>query len=309
MLLDLIYTAVGIVLLYYGGENLVAGSASLARHFGLSSLVIGLTVVAFGTSAPELAASITAAVFRDAPEISLANVTGSNIANIGLILGIAAMIRPMHSTAPFLRREVPMMILISVLLAVLVQQGMLNHIAGWAFVLLLFAYLWLLLRAGNDIPIEAEGEKPAGHPAWAALRAVFGIALLTIGARVLIDGAIGIAALFGISNRVVGLTLVAVGTSLPELATVIVAAMRRESDLILGNLIGSNIFNILCILGVTMIIQPLEISWTEVRVDLAVMLAFAISIWPLLYFRMRIGRKRGVTLLTAYSIYIATLFF
>jgi cation:H+ antiporter len=307
--MDLVYTGVGIVLLYYGGENLVAGASALARHFGLSRLVIGLTVVAFGTSAPELAASITAAVFRDAPEISLANVNGSNIANIGLILGIAAVIRPMHSTAPFLRREVPLMILISVLLSLLVQQGMLDRAAGWSFVILLFIYLWLLLRAGGDIPIEAEEEEPTGRPVWAALRVTLGIFLLTVGARVLIDGAMGLATVLGISNRVVGLTLVAVGTSLPELATVIVAAMRRESDLILGNLVGSNIFNILCILGITMIIQPLDISWAEVRVDLAVMVAFAISIWPLLYFRMRIGRKRGATLLTAYSIYIATLFF
>ena len=262
----------------------------------------------------DLAASITAAVFRDAPQIALANVIGSNIANIGLILGVAALIAPLRTTTPLLRREVPFMILVSILLIVTVSQGLLIRSTGFFFVGLLGTYLWYLLKVGNEEPVpeepapESEAPVPAPTIGYSALRIVVGIALLTIGARILVDGAIGAAEMLGISQRIIGLTLVAIGTSLPELATVIVAAIRRESDLILGNLIGSNIFNILCILGITLIIRPLEISFAEIGLDMLVMLGFAVSLWPLLQFRMRIGPKRGATLLLTYGFYISLLF-
>ena len=306
---NLIAIGVGVVLLYYGGEHLVTGSTRLARTLGLSRLVIGLTVVAFGTSAPELAASIMAAAFRNAPEIALANVIGSNIANIGLILGIAALIAPIRSAAPFLRREVPFMILVSALLTLLVAQGLLVRWIGVLLVALLAFYLWFLFRFGDSTEIEtADDEDPPPHVAWSSLRVALGIAMLSIGARVLVDGAIGAAETFGISQRVIGLTLVALGTSLPELATVIVAATKRHGDLILGNLVGSNIFNILGILGITLLVRPLEISFSDVRLDLLAMMIFALSIWPFLIFRRRIGRKRGAVLLIAYLAYITILF-
>ncbi len=309
MLTDLVFVAAGVVLLFYGGEHLVAGAANLARSLGLSRIVIGLTVVAFGTSAPELAASIMAAVFRDAPEIALSNVIGSNIANIGLILGLAAMLAPMRCTMTFLQREVPVMILISGALWLAVALGLLGRPTGAVFVVLLAAYLWILFLVGKEINLDGVDEaSPPPRTLWSGLRVALGVALLVIGARVLIDGAIGLAVVFGISQRVIGLTMVAVGTSLPELATALVAAMRREGDMILGNLIGSNIFNILCILGITLLIKPFEIPYATVRIDLWVMMAFAISILPLLWFRMRIGRKRGATLLVAYALYIALLF-
>jgi cation:H+ antiporter len=309
VLADLALVAAGIVLLYYGGEHLVSGATQLARALGLSALVIGLTVVAFGTSAPELAASVMAAVFRDAPEIAMANVVGSNIANIGLILGVAAIIAPLEATAPFLRREVPLMILVSALLIPLVAEGLLVRWVGALLVALLAAYLWLLFRIGAEVPLErneADGPRPA--PLSGSLRALLGIALLALGARILVDGAISAATDFGVSQRIIGLTLVAIGTSLPELATVIVAAMKREGDLVLGNLVGSNIFNILGILGITLLIRPFDIVFAEVWVDLVVMTAFAVAIWPLLLFRMRIGTKRGVTLLLAYLAYLLWLF-
>ncbi len=309
VLMDLLAVAAGIVLLYFGGEHLVTGATNLARALGLSQMVIGLTVVAFGTSAPELAASIMAAVFRDAPEIAMSNVIGSNIANIGLILGVAALVAPMRTNAPFLRREVPMMILVSGLLMLLVALGLLGRGTGALFLALLAGYLWLLLKVGGDIPLEEIDQTVPPPPVLrSAVRVAIGIALLAFGARVLIDGAIGAAQDFGVSKRIIGLTLVAIGTSLPELATVIVAASKRDSDLVLGNLIGSNIFNVLCILGVTLLIHPLEISFAETRVDLLVMMALAVSIWPLLVFRMRIGPKRGLTLLIAYAAYIVWLF-
>ena len=307
--MDLLAVAAGVVLLYYGGEHLVTGATSLARALGLSQMVIGLTVVAFGTSAPELAASIMAAVFRDAPEIAMSNVIGSNVANIGLILGIAALIAPMRTNAPFLRREVPMMILVSALLMLLVWWGALGRVTGLLFLALLAAYLWLLLKVGGDIPLEdADWTGPSPPMLRSAARVALGIALLAFGARVLIDGAISAAEDFGVSTRIIGLTLVAIGTSLPELATVIVAATKRETDLVLGNVIGSNIFNILCILGVTLLVHPFEISFAETRIDLLVMMALAVSIWPLLLFRMRIGPKRGLTLLVVYLAYIVWLF-
>ena len=309
MLTDLVFVAAGIVLLYYGGEHLVTGATQLARALGLSPLVIGLTVVAFGTSAPELAASVMAAVFRDAPEIAMSNVVGSNIANIGLILGVAAIIAPLEATAPFLRREVPFMILISALLLPLVAQGLLVRWIGALLVALLAAYVWLLFRVGADLPLEqTETDEPSPAPLYGSLRALLGIALLTIGARILVDGAIAVATDLGVSRRIIGLTFVAVGTSLPELATVIVAAVKRQGDLVLGNLVGSNIFNILGILGITLLIRPLDIVFAEVRVDILVMTAFAVAIWPLLLFRMRIGMKRGVTLLVAYLAYVLWLF-
>ena len=309
MLLDFTLTAGGIVLLYYGGEHLVGGASGLARRFGVSNLVIGLTVIAFGTSAPELAASITAAVFRDAPEIALANVIGSNVANIGLVLGVAGLIYPLAATAAFLRREVPFMVLVSAVLVGAVAAGALGRPMGVLFLALLVFYLWFLFRAGAEVPVQGPDDEPLPSPLGSGLRVALGVGLLAIGARILIDGAIGVASDLGVSQRIIGLTLVAVGTSLPELATVVVAALKAEGDLILGNLIGSNIFNILCIMGFTLLVHPLDIPFASVAVDLWVMLAFSIAIVPLLWFRMRIGPKRGGLLLASYLVYVVVLFF
>jgi cation:H+ antiporter len=309
-LISFLLLGAGIVLLYYGGEHLVDGAASLARSFGLSSMVIGLTVVAFGTSAPELAASLTAAL-KGAPEIAVANVIGSNIANLALVLAVAAMIKPMLVETAFIRREVPFMILVSLLFGVLVHQDLMVRWAGAGMLVLLALYLWFLLRVSDspeDAADEEDDDQETTRPLWSALRVALGVLLLAVGARVLVEGALGAAESLGISKRVIGLTLVALGTSLPELATVIVAAMKRQTDLILGNLIGSNIFNILCILGATLLVRPLSVDFQEVRLDLAVMTAIAIALLPMLYFYGRIGRKRGALLLTSYVIYIVALF-
>jgi len=307
-LASLILTGAGIALLYYGGEHLVTGSSNLARSFGLSPLVIGLTVVAFGTSAPELAASITAA-FRGAPEISMANVVGSNIANLGLVLGVAAMIHPMRAHGAFLRREVPFMIGVSVLLVVLVHQELLTRWAGWILLGILAGFLWFLFKndVAPEVPLDPDQAPP--KTIWSSLQTLLGVLMLAAGARVLVDGAINLAEALGISNRIIGLTLVALGTSLPELATVTVAAMRRETDLILGNLIGSNVFNVLGIMGTTLVVHPLRIHFADVRLDLAVMLLLAVAILPMLHFRGQIGRRRGMSLLAAYLIYVTALFF
>ncbi len=303
-----ILTVAGVVLLYYGGEHLVTGASRLARWFGLSPLVIGLTVVAFGTSAPELAASLTAAL-TGAPEIALANVVGSNIANLGLVLGVAAMIYPMRAEGRFLKREVPFMIGVSLLLWLLVARDGLTRPAGALLLLILGLFLWFLFKHDTAPPVDVEERDNLPGPIWSGLQIALGVLLLAAGARVLVLGAVNLAEAFGISNRVIGLTLVALGTSLPELATVVVAAMKRQTDLILGNLIGSNIFNTLCIVGATLLVRPLEIEYATVRLDLWVMLALTIAILPMLYFKGQIGRKRGSVMLTAYLVYIVVLFF
>jgi cation:H+ antiporter len=305
-LFSLILTGAGIALLYYGGEHLVTGSTRLARALGMSPLVVGLTVVAFGTSAPELAASLTASL-RGAPEIALANVVGSNIANLGLVLAIAAIIHPMSARDSFLWREVPFMIGVTVLLGALVYFGALDRLAGGFLLVLLALFLWLLFR-NDTAPEVADDPDVPRRPVRDSLQTVLGILMLAAGARVLVDGAVDLAEAVGISRRVVGLTLVALGTSLPELATVIVAALKHETDLILGNLIGSNIFNTLCIMGVTLLARPMQIDFREVQLDLAMMMLVTIAILPMLHYQGRVGRKRGTALLIAYLIYIGALF-
>ncbi len=308
--------ALGVVLLYAGGEALVRGASRLARACGLSPLVIGLTVVSFGTSAPELASTLTAAL-RGSPDIAFGNVVGSNIANLGLILGFAALVWPLATTATFLQREVPFMLVASAAMFWLIRDGRVGRLEGSALLVALGLFLLYLLRAGSP-PRDGGDEEGAlelgGRAARRrrlvsdALVVATGLALLVLGARALIDGGISIARSLGISERVIGLTMVALGTSLPELAASIVAALRREGDILLGNLIGSNVFNILCILGATALVRPLPVDPSAVTVDLVVMLALSLLIWPFLATRLRLERWEGFVLLAVYALYVAFLF-
>ena len=300
-------------MLYAGGEALVRGSVALASLSGLSPLVIGLTVVSFGTSSPELASTMAAAL-AGSPEVAFGNVVGSNIANIGLILGLTAMIWPIGTPASFLRRELPFMLLASGLMFLLVANGLISRIEGAVLLALLVLFLVYLLR--RDTPPQPEvvrefssayrgGAKPA---LFNTLLVVAGIALLVLGAKSLVTGGINLARLFGVSERVIGLTLVALGTSLPELASSIVAAIKRESGILLGNLIGSNVFNILCILGLTVMVQPITISPRAVWGDLIVMLGLSGLVWPLLASGLKLERWEGFILLAIYTVYILFLF-
>jgi len=306
---DLGLISLGIVLLYLGGESLVTGATSIARASGLRPAVVGLTVIAFGTSAPELAATMAAA-FRGAPEIAFGNVVGSNIANLGLILGIAALIQPIRAHATFLRREVPFMIGTTVAMLLIVHNDFVGRVEGTILFGALILYLWVLLRDGRSNPSEPSEQRPETVDrklVWSGLaRVTFGILLLVLGARWLVAGAVGVATTLEIDDRIIGLTLVALGTSLPELASVMIAAMRRQSDLILGNLVGSNIFNILCILSLTALVRPLNIDAAAARGDLLVMMVFTVAVWPFMY-GLRIGRKRGVALLGGYLLYVVWL--
>ncbi len=333
---DIVLVVLGIALLYFGGDLLVDNAGALARSWGISSLVIGLTVVAFGTSAPELAASITAAL-SGSPELALGNVIGSNIANIALILALTALIYPLKTQKPFLRRELPVMIAAAALLPLLLLDGRLGRLDGGLFIVFLGGYLWTLLRrqtpAETQLPGQAaenlksenpepknseaknletenlEAENPALKSPWrGVLGMIAGLVLLVFGAQSLVNGATSLARGFGLSELVIGLTLVAVGTSLPELATAAAAALRREPDIALGNIVGSNIFNILFILGTTALLQPISVSYPTVALNLWLMLGLSLLLLPLLRTGMRLGRREGGVLLALYLGYVAYLY-
>jgi cation:H+ antiporter len=273
----------------------------------MSPLVVGLTVVAFGTSSPELAATI-AANFKGAPAVALGNVIGSNIANLGLILGAAALVLPLVARARFLRRELPFMVVVSALVWPLAADGVVGRLDALLLLAGIAIYLAVLLRKGEspEVVEEFRAELGDGRPrVGRSLGAVAaGIGLLVVGAHLLVEGAVAMARGMGVSEAVIGVSLVAVGTSLPELASSLVAAARRESDIALGNLIGSNVFNVLGILGIAALVQPLAVPFAELRADYWVMMGFSLLIVPFLWTGSRVGRIEGAILLTAYTGYI-----
>ncbi|TVR96025.1 MAG: sodium:calcium antiporter [Trueperaceae bacterium] len=304
--LDILLVVIGIAGLAYGGDLLVGNASRLARGFGISPLVVGLTVVAFGTSAPELAASLAAAL-RGSPEIALANVIGSNIANVGLILGASALMWPLATTWSFVRREVAVMIAASLVAALLLLDGSLGRLEAGVLLLGLVAFLVIAFR-GDSGPANAVARE-LGAPLPARLRpallALAGVALLALAAQALVTGAISLAQAWGVSERVIGLTMVAIGTSLPELASSIAAALRRQGDIILGNIVGSNVFNLLSVLALAGLVHPLQVEATALRVDLLVMLLFAAVVAPIAITGWRVGRREGAALLAAYLVYVA----
>lgn len=315
MLHDLLFVAAGLVLLFIGGEGLVRGSVAIAERLGISKLLIGLVIVGFGTSTPELLVSVNAAL-DGAPEIALGNVVGSNIANVLLIVGVAAVITPILGWQRTAVREALVMTLVSVAAVALVQGAVITRPEGIAMLVALTGYLFAsyLLerrdRGSRSFRHEAEEfeDIPLARPWLAPVLALGGIAALVFGADLLVEGAVNIARAYGVPDAVIGLSLVAIGTSLPELATAIVAAIRRHSDVVLGNVIGSNIFNILAILGVTVVIQPIEVSARFREIDTPVMLGAALLLLALLFATKSIGRIWGALMLTAYVVYMVFLF-
>jgi cation:H+ antiporter len=293
--------ATGLVLLVLGGDWLVRGAVALAERFRVPPLVIGLTIVGFGTSAPELLVSLKAAL-SGRGGIAIGNVVGSNIANILLILGIAALIGPIVARMADLRRDLAWMLGSSALLVPLFWNGNLGRIEGAVLVVGILTYLAICLRSAGDEP-AVEHDVMA---VWKALGLVLlGLAALVGGARLLVDSATEIARTYGVSEAVIGLTIVAVGTSLPELATTIAAAIKGQRDIALGNVIGSNIFNVLSILGITALIAPIPIEGRFLAIDvpfmLVVSLALALMIWRFHGF----GRIVGALMLLIYAGYVA----
>lgn len=313
MLTSIIYLIVGIALLYAGGEGLVRGAGSVALRFGLSPFVIGMTVVAFATSAPELAVSLQAAL-NGVDDVAIGNVVGSNIANIGLILGICALLKPAEIQMRLLRLDLPWLIFVSLLLVAFLSDGRISRPAGVVFLtgLVVFLY-WNIQTARREqeeerVRQEFEGQAPRVHgKAWIDWVLIGGgLVLLVLGGAAFVRGGISLATALGVPTALIGLTVIAVGTSLPELATSIVASVRGDADISVGNVVGSNFFNILAILGITAVIYPLDRGGITM-VDLGVMLAFAVVLLPLIMVRRRIGRPEGLVLLLGYFGYMGWL--
>ncbi len=305
MIVDAMFLILGITLLYFGGEALVDGASALARRIGMSTLVIGLTIVAFGTSAPELAATMTA-TFDGAPELGLGNVVGSNIANIGLILGVSALLLPLATNTRFILRELPFMIGCSALLIPIVSDDLISRAEGICMSALLIAYLAFVYVTGRQGTVDDDKEEPASLTR--SLSSVFlGSLLLVGGAKALVHGGVGIARDIGVSERVIGLTMVAVGTSLPELASSLAAARKGESDMVLGNVVGSNVFNVLCILGFTATAMPMAVDGAAAQIDLWAMLGLSVSVPLLLWKGRRMARPEAIGLLLFWALFIGSL--
>ncbi len=308
-LLHLLYAVLGVAGLYYGAEFLVKGGVSIARRAGVSPLVIGLTLVAFATSAPELVVSVSAAI-DGSSDISLGNVVGSNICNIALILGLCACITPMVVQRQILRFDAHFMVGSAVLLAVFYLSGNgVNRIQALVLLAGMIVYVVWNVYASRKENAAAETEKTEEKllPLWQSLLLiVLALALLVAGAKIFLRSAVFFAGKLGLSEAVIGLTIVAVGTSLPELATSVVAAIKGEDDIAIGNVVGSNIFNILCILGITPLIAPLKNAALD-PVDMGAMILVSILLVPMMRTGWKISRKEGAALLILYAGYITYL--
>ena len=316
MLLDLLYLVLGLVGLYFGAEWLVGGSSKLALRVGVSPLVIGLTVVAFGTSAPELAVCLQLN-FAGSPNGAVGNVVGSNICNILLILGISALIRPIAIQSQVIRREMPILIVVSLLLVWMLSDGELARWEGIVLTVGIVAYVYtsFALSRRESLPeVQAEFAEEIGDPEEAkntpgpvlAGLLLAGLVLLVVGAKLFQIGGVGIAERLGVSDAVIGLTLLAFGTSLPELATSIVASRKGEGDIIAGNAVGSSVFNILAILGITVLVKPMLVSQIQ-PLDLAMMVGAAVVGVVLMLTRSRLSRTEGLIMLIAYFAYVGML--
>ncbi|WP_099825654.1 calcium/sodium antiporter [Oceaniglobus indicus] len=306
--------ALGLVILLLAGDALVRGAVNMSLRLGVPALIVSLTVVAFGTSAPELLISIQA-VLRGAPGIALGNVVGSNTANILMVLGVPAILAAMHMKNCDTRKSYVMMLVASVLFIALCFFGPLTW---WHGVILLAALAVMLgdqlrealahRRAGLAVTTdEVEGADPEMRWWKILLFLALGLVGLPLGADLLVDSATVIAQRFGVSDTVIGLTLVAIGTSLPELATTVVAALRRQADVAMGNVIGSNMFNLLAIIGVTTLIGPIDVGAEFLRFDLWVMLAASLVLAPFVFLRWSVTRTWGVVFCAFYGVYLYVL--
>ncbi|WP_097051585.1 calcium/sodium antiporter [Thalassospira xiamenensis] len=302
----------GLAGLFFGGEALVRGSVGIAQRLAMPPLLIGLTVVGFGTSTPELLVSVDAAL-RGVSDIALGNVVGSNIANILLIVGVSALVWPIRVSGDTLKRDTAVMMAAAIILVPIFAFGMMGRVAGGILFASLVAYLVFAYRQSRNArnapnaPLADDGDLPVpARGLWLSLVWVIGgLVALMFGARFMVDGAVTIARTFGVSEAFIGLTVVAVGTSLPELATSLIAAFRKQSEIAIGNIVGSNIFNVLGILGLTAIIAPIPVASRFLTFDLPIMIAASLVL-TLLLRRQTVGRGIGIVMLVAYGGYVLT---
>lgn len=315
-MVNVLFLILGIGLLTIGGEALIRGSLAAARWLGVSPLLSGLIIVGFGTSAPELVVSLDAAINQQ-PDIAIGNVVGSNISNILLVLGVCALICPLAVKPLALRRDAVTVVAASLLFVVLVGGSALGPMDAVIFLIAMVAYLlWAYWSERSDATPAAELHKAEAEELTAlpksvwltALTVLIGLLLLVAGAQVLLVGAVGIAEYFAVSEAVIGLTLVAVGTSLPELTISVIAAFRRHADVAVGNVLGSNIFNLLGILGISALLQPLPVHARILQFDQWVMLGTALLLLLFLYTGRRLSRLEGGILFSAYIAYVAVSF-
>ncbi len=305
-----LYIIGGSIGLFIGAESLVRGASSLAIRLGISPLVVGLTVVAFATSSPEMVVSIKAAIEGN-PGIVVGNVVGSNICNIALILGVAAMVSPLSVKTQVIKREIPIMIIVSVILLLILLDDTITRVEGVFLVIGIITYIIL----GYNYSVKEKDNKEvikefqeiipkSPYKVWQSLVLMtVGLGLLVVGSNLFVDGAVAIAENFGVSQAVIGLTVVALGTSLPELTTSIVASFKNENDIAIGNAVGSNVFNILSILGVSSLIRPISNTGITM-VDLSIMMFFTILILPLSRSKFTLRRWEGALLFCGYVAYI-----
>jgi cation:H+ antiporter len=309
----------GLVTLVVGAESMVRGASRLAAALGISPLVIGLTVVAFGTSSPELAVSVQSA-FQGSADVAVGNVVGSNIFNILLILGISAIIIPLVVHSQLLQLDVPLMVGVSILFFLLSLDGSIGRLDGLLLFGGLLLYIWWSIRQSRKDNAEVQEEfaqeyGPAkadrGHMLKNILFVAAGLGLLVVGSDWLVRGAVATARLFNVSDLIIGLTIVALGTSLPEVATSVVAAVKKERDIAVGNVVGSNLFNIMAVIGLSGIVAPLgvQISQAALRIDIPVMIGVALLTLPIFFTGHRITRMEGVLLLLYLFVYITYLIF
>lgn len=312
MLGNILLVIAGLVLLTWGADRFVHGAASAARNLGIAPLLIGLTVVAFATSAPEILVSIVAAT-QNEPGLAIGNAIGSNIVNIGLVLGITAMIRPIKLESATLRREMPALLAVSLLTVSLFLDSYLSRIDGAVMLTgLVIVMVWLVrlgIRSGVNDPIKRDFEAEIPTDVTTPMALVWlavGLGTLLVGADLLVDGAIGIAKMLGISEVVIGILVVALGTSLPELAVSLASALKGEYGLAIGNIVGSNIFNLLAVIGIAATIEPSALAPSVLSLHIFVMVAFTLVLFAMTYDydgRAELSRLEGAALLVAFIAY------
>jgi len=319
MILYITLSLIGFVLLYFGAEWLVKGSSSLARSLGVTPVVIGLTVVAFGTSAPELVVSLISSI-QAKSMIAMGNVVGSNTCNIALVLGLSAVFNPIKSDPSVVRRDIPIMLAISVYLLLLTFNSTIGRIEGATLftgiiIYTFFNYYLVKKETAKAADIESELEEIGfiGSRPKQILLIAAGIAGVVVGAQIVVDNAVKIMTILGVSEKFIGLTIVAFGTSLPELATSVVAAMRGEMDISIGNLVGSNVFNIMSVLGVASLVRPIPIPGgffgSGLWIDYMVMIFTSFLPWLMMRKDFTVNRRDGFVLLACYVGYLTYLIY
>lgn len=299
----------GLTVLIIGGNLLLKAAVSISLRFGIPKLLIGMTVVSLATSAPELIVSIKSAI-KGSPDLAISNVLGSNIANLGLVLGITILFSPINISKSVYKKEWPIMMFSAIYFLIVILDGIISKIEGGILVCFLVITISALIKLRDKSEVELEN---SGEDSFLKSLIVlfFGGLFLYYGSEWFIDGAIMLADSFGISERIIGITVVSVGTSIPELVTSLVAVLNKEKSISLGNLLGSNIFNVFAVLGITSLVTPLSVlDKSIINYDIYVMLFFAAMILPLIFFpkKLVLGRKEGVIILLFYTVYIYQLF-